>query len=140
MKCKFVIPATCEDLTDLCLERYDLDPDALLIVDNSPDSFCRKYESRGFRISYHPHNLGVAASWNLGVKTLKDGDILWIVSRSMFFPRGWSVLAEAAEKASEWGVNTYHGWHLVGMTKKSFDLIGKFDENYYPAYFGSGTV
>ena len=45
------------------------------------------------------------------------------------------MLTKAAESASEWGINTYHGWHLVGLTKKSFDLIGLLDENYYPAYF-----
>ncbi len=135
MDCRFVIPVTHEDLVDLVLENYDVDPGRLLLVDNSPESVCKKHEARGFRVAYHPHNLGVAASWNLGVKTLREGEMLWIISQSMFFPKGWSVLTKVAESASAWGINTHHGWKLMGLTKKSFDVVGLFDENYYPAYF-----
>jgi hypothetical protein len=135
MKCKFIVPVMHADLVGHCLERYDLDPAALLLVDNSPDGCCREHEARGFRVAYHPHNLGVAASWNLGVRGLVRGELLWIISQSVFFPQGWNVLEQAAEQASEWGINTYHGWKLVGLTKRSFGLIGEFDENYYPAYF-----
>jgi hypothetical protein len=135
MPMKFVVPAMCEDLLDLCLENYDLDPADLLLVDNSPTGICEKHRSRGFQIASHPHNFGVAASWNLGVFRLLPDELLWIVSQSVFFPKGWSVLPRAAKQASEWGINTYHGWKLIGLTRRSFEVVGLFDENYYPAYF-----
>ena len=135
MNCKFIVPVILPDMAEYCLENYELDPSLMLIVDNTPDSYCRKFEARGFQISYHPHNLGLAASWNRGVKRLEAGELLWIITQSMIFPHGYQVLVDAAQKASRWGVMSYHNWHLMGITKEAFDLLGAFDENYYPAYY-----
>jgi GT2 family glycosyltransferase len=134
VNCKFVIPTICPDLIDNCLLHYDLDPGDLTLVDNSQESHCKKHEERGFRICYHPHNLGVAASWNEGARALREDEMLWIVGSSLVFPRGFSVLLEAAKLANEWGVYTPLRWHAIGITKKAFDVIGLFDENFYPAY------
>lgn len=48
MTYKIVIPIyTNEHLADNCLSQIDVDWRHLIIVDNSKDSFCKKYEGRG---------------------------------------------------------------------------------------------
>lgn len=133
MNIKFVIPFMLEEVTDKCLEKYDLPWSQLILIDNSKDSFGKKYEGRGAKIFYYPENIGIAAAWNLGVK--EDFDFLWIISSSMIFNKGFSELKEATKQANEWGLLTTEAWHCIGFTKKTFDLIGLFDEQFKPAYY-----
>ena len=134
MNIKFVIPVIVEEVTDRCLETYDLDWKQLILVDNSKNSFAKKYEGRGTEIHYYPNNLGVSASWNIGVKS--DAEFLWIVSSSMIFNKGFSELVEATNNlADEYGLLSDHGWHCIGFTRKTFGIVGMFDEEFYPGYF-----
>jgi len=133
MNVKFVIPIIVEEVTDKCLKTYDLDWSQLVLVDNSKESFGKKYEGRGAKIFYYPDNLGVPASWNLGIK--EPSDFLWIVSSSVIFNHGFSELIEKTQFANEWGLLTEESWHCIGFTRKTLDLVGMFDEKFYPAYY-----
>jgi hypothetical protein len=111
----------------------------LLIVDNSKDSWCKKFEGRGAKIEYHPENIGVARSWNIGI--LKKCDYTFFVSSSVKFNKGFKEVVDnlndlILKKAPgiEYGLFTQLGWHCNGISKETVRICGLFDENYYPAY------
>jgi len=130
----------------------------LLIVDNSVDSFCKKFEGRGAKIEYRPANIGVSRAWNLGIA--EDKDYTFFVSSSVKFNKGFKEVADHLQQLInendlnlvayladdnpnkgefksnniEWGLFTQLGWHCNGVSKLTVEKIGYFDENFYPAY------
>lgn len=111
----------------------------LLIVDNSVDKWCKKFEGRGCKIEYRPENIGVARSWNIGLKEGKE--YTFVVSSSVYFPNGFIEVADKLRKLIaegvpnvEYGVFTNLGWHCNAITQKTVEICGYFDENFYPAY------
>jgi hypothetical protein len=133
MNVKFLIPVVVEELTDNCLSGYDLDWKNLILVDNSPDQFAKKYVERGAIVHSFPSNIGVSASWNIGIRS--DADFLFIISQSIIFNKGFSEIIANINKADEYGLMTQEGWHCIGFTRKTFDIVGEFDETFYPGYY-----
>lgn len=95
------------------------------------------------------HNLGVAASWNVGVRAMYAQDAEWLVilSAAMRFgdAGGLDFLAHLeAQTGDEWAIEagpcptdpTYgFGWHCIAFPRRTFDRVGLFDENFWPAYY-----
>lgn len=133
MNTKFVIPVMIEEITDKCLASYDLDWSQLILVDNSKEGFCKKYLGKGAEIRFHPDNLGVAGSWNYGIRS--DAEFLWIISSTLIFNQGFSELIRKMEFANEYGLLTDEAWHCIGFSRKTFDTVGIFDEQFYPGYY-----
>lgn len=105
-------------------------------------------------------NKGVSTSWNLGIDELYEiyGDWLIIVSATMRFgdPGGLDML-EQLEKhpfaqvvhfakedvpeqpyirgQSPGDADGVFGWHCTAINRRIIDRVGKFDENFHPAYF-----
>lgn len=129
----------------------------LLIIDNSENSFCKKFEGMGAQIKYFPNNIGVSRAWNLGIAEGKD--YTFFVSSSVKFHKGFKEVIEHLEAKIqennynllkhnietpdelfisnniEWGLFTQLGWHCNGISKMTVDKIGIFDTNFYPAYY-----
>jgi hypothetical protein len=117
-----VLPSIYWPWTERCLEYSALDH--LCIVDN---------EKR---------NIGVAASWNVGIAAMRrqEADWLVILSAAIRFNRefaGRDLLDALDAHADAFAVEAGHGmgWHLIAFHRRTFDLIGEFDENFWPAYF-----
>jgi hypothetical protein len=36
---------------------------------------------------------------------------------------------------NQWGLETQHGWHCIALSCITLGAVGKFDENFYPAYY-----
>jgi glycosyltransferase involved in cell wall biosynthesis len=115
-----------EHLVDMCVASI-LDKSKLLIIDNSPNGFCKKY---GVETLYFPENMGVGRSWNIGLKRGHEYTVL--LSASMQIK---GSLEEWLRQANDWGVYSYDSWHLIGIRKATVDKIGLIDENFYPAYY-----
>ena len=121
MKYVVVLPSIHKGYTEDCLQTCNLDN--ILVVDNTK------------------HNLGVAASWNVGVRhALRNNlDYLVILSAAMRFgPLGGQDFVEAMTKnESEVAVEPDEGigWHFIALRTDLFRMVGFFDFNYYPAYF-----
>jgi len=109
----------------------------LLIVDNSVagDTHAMTLPQRA-EIESHPRNLGVAASWNRGLA--RGAHWTLILSASMRFgPGGLTAFVEAASKAAN-AYGTDCGkfvFHCTVIGRATVERIGRFDENFYPAYF-----
>jgi hypothetical protein len=83
-------------------------------------------------------NVGVARSWNWGRQLVIDNklDMLWLCSTSMRFQDGGRSLVEQMHKHDGYGLNVLQaGWHLVGLCRPTLEIVGSFDEHFYPAYF-----
>lgn len=83
----------------------------------------------------HGRNIGVAASWNLGIKWAKErkASHLVLLSESITF-KNMSFLERVSEMDGRPLLSMYD-WHLVAIPVNYFDLVGPFDEGFYPAYF-----
>ncbi len=117
---------------DNLLASIDIAWHYLILVDNSPDSYCKKFEGRGAMIYYYPENIGVSRAWNIGLKS--GADWVFLLSQAVVFPGGFSEFLLGVDTTNEYCYFTDLGWHCVGISQKTVALIGLFDTNYYPAY------
>jgi hypothetical protein len=110
-------------------------PIPLLIVDNSPTSDTKSMIlPRNVEAVCYPENLGVPASWNMGI----DRGAKWtlIISASMRFGGRFADFIEGASKrASAYGLNPRMAMHLYVIGRAMVDEIGKFDIVFYPSYW-----
>jgi hypothetical protein len=118
-----------------------------LIVDNSPSSFTDYLDiPAGIEVEKHPENLGVAASWNRGVH--RGADLTLVLSSSIRFADGGlqHLIDYADEHANQYGLQFGGypmqpdglwnvGWKCIVFGRELFDLVGCFDENFFPGYF-----
>lgn len=114
-------------------ETFDVDLSHLIIVDNTPLMSCAKEDFDPATVLFYPENIGVARAWNIGLKA--GVDWTFIVSQSMVFPGGFSNVLLEFDPTNEYCWFTEHGWHCAAISKKTVELIGLFDTNFYPAYF-----
>ncbi len=121
-----LLPSIHQPWTDACVRSMTRSlREHLTIVDNTTD------------------NRGVAASWNLGVDRLYREQVDWliIISAAIRFSmdHGGRDFLQALDYAAKnaYALEAGHGmgWHLIAFHRRVFDLVGRFDENFHPAYW-----
>lgn len=141
-----ILPVIQQRTTDVCIgsiltpgSSAEIEPEDILMVDNSRDGFASSY---GLRVHRDPdgHNLGVSRSWNVGAREVLDRglDYLTIMSASMQFGpilhTTWT-----RQMKTFWGADVIeadgHSWHMISIHRRMFELVGLFDPNFYPGYF-----
>lgn len=83
-----------------------------------------------------PSNLGVAGSWNLGIKSTPFAPWWLIVNSDAWFPAG--SLAMFAREATTDALTLSHGsppWCAFALGEEVVQSVGLFDEALHPAYF-----
>lgn len=120
------------DRTKKCIDSIK-DYDHLLIIDNSGNKECKYFEKYGCQIEYQKENIGVGRAWNIGLK--KNHEWTFVVSSSMFFPKGFKEISKKLKKYPGLMFRTTSVWHCNAINKKLIEKIGYFDENFYPGYF-----
>lgn len=129
---------------------FGIAPEDVLIVDNAREAnhrYAMRVELGGLdpmRYYRDPdgHNLGVARSWNVGVRMLADSKVdeyeyLLLVSSVMRFgPTLHTTWLEQMQRV--WGQRVIeadgHSWHLIAFHRSVFETIGLFDPAFYPGY------
>lgn len=111
----------------------------MLIVDNSANGWCRRFEKKGAHVVYRPENIGVARSWNLGIR--EGRDYTFLVSSSVRFNSRFyfvfhmlKTMVQEQVPGIEYGMFTQLGWHCNAISHLTVEKCGLFDENFYPAY------
>lgn len=91
---------------------------------------------RGFSVLPQRRNLGVSASWNLLLRTAWGRGYEWafIGSNDAFVHPGSLAIAVSAAASAGAGVWHLHSWNLFLISRRTFEAVGAFDENFYPAY------
>lgn len=128
------------DLLNRMLSSIDYPVRDLLIIDNGgcyEDLFGRpELETvESVWILTMPSNLGVAASWNLGIKLFPHDRRWFFASNDMWFqPGGMATLSEAVEGSLTLSDSFPH-FHTFAVGEAVVEAVGLFDERYYPAFF-----
>lgn len=125
--------------------------DRTLLIDNAAKPSSLVHDPPKYAHVSSPHNAGVARSWNMGVAKARELGVGWLVllSTSIRFGAGGGrdiakMIANAplvdpcagALGRNAHGTETHDiGWHLHAFRMSVFDVVGTFDENFFPAYF-----
>jgi GT2 family glycosyltransferase len=129
------------DLLQRMLDSVDVPVKHLLIIDNGASGVENDIELNVPECVEHttylpmPANLGVAASWNLGVKSFPYDDRWFIVSNDVRFEPG------ALERLSEARVDAitlssmFPHWQVFCLGYEAVRRVGLADEAFFPAYF-----
>jgi len=132
------------------IESIDYHVNDLLIIDNGHsdrgayDLMCIYHNPmihKTHTISL-PSNLGVAASWNLGIKLFPWSEYWCIVNDDVVFEpgalAGFSALAEGGNNIVLANANAR--WCAFTIGEKVVDAVGLFPERYFPAYFEDSAM
>ena len=125
------------DLLDRMLGSIDYPVYELLIVDNGGDLERIRYNENiiNVHIVNLPSNLGVAASWNLGIKLFPHHDRWFFASNDMvYLPGALEGLSEARRDEITLS-DMFPFWHTFSVGEEVVRRVGLFDEALYPAYF-----
>jgi len=125
------------DLLDRMLASIDYPVYELLIVDNGGElDRIRDNENLiNVNILNMPSNLGVAASWNLGIKLLPHHDRWFFASNDMFYMPGALERLSEARRQDVTLSDMFPFWHTFALGEEVVRRVGLFDEALYPAYF-----
>lgn len=136
-----------ENLIVPVLNRYDLlvrmigsidyPVEHLLVIDNGGElvSLPQGDFIQNLHVLNMPSNLGVAASWNLGIKAFPHSHRWFFASNDMFFlPGALETLSEARRDEITLS-DMFPYWHTFCVGDEALSKVGLFDEALYPAYF-----
>lgn len=83
-----------------------------------------------------PSNLGVAASWNLGIKLFsKDPYFVFGSDDIIFKPGALEMIDNISGVEHIWTTDQFPSWQLFGIGSSVVVKVGLFDEAIYPANF-----
>lgn len=129
------------DLLERCLQSIDYPIRHLLIIDNGASSVQEDMEihvPECVEMTTYlpmPANLGVAASWNLGIKSFPYDDRWFFASNDVVFkPGALERLCEARTDEITLSKMFPH-WHAFSVGYEAVRRLGLFDEAFFPAYF-----
>jgi GT2 family glycosyltransferase len=125
------------DLLERMLGSIDYPVYELLIVDNGGELERIRYNDNIINVNIlnMPSNLGVAASWNLGIKLFPHHDRWFFASNDMvYLPGALQGLSEARRDEITLS-DIFPFWHTFCVGEEVVRRVGLFDEALYPAYF-----
>ena len=122
------------DLLDRMLMSVDIRVGKLIVIDNGD---VVSHSGPGVdRLIQPGHNLGVAASWNLGMKMTPDARWWFVCGFDMSFgPGDLERLADYMDMASGPVLGFIEGFSAFALNRECLETVGYFDENFHPAYF-----
>lgn len=126
------------DLLDRMLRSVDVSVETVVVVDNGgrlrvDELPANPFLGRRF-VWQMPSNLGVAPSWNLGIKATPKASGWLIVNSDAWFPPG--VLARMLPRFERGRVvRTAEDWACVWVGADVVRQVGLFSECFVPAYF-----
>lgn len=124
------------DLLNQSLDSIDYEVEELLIINNGLEenySYNSNKNIKKVRILSLPSNLGVAGSWNLGIKLYPHAPFWTISSADTIIPDGW-IKKIIEMSGREYFVNGW-GYNFFTIGEDIVRNVGLFDEYIYPAYY-----
>ena len=123
------------DLLEECISSIDCEVEHLLIIDNSGKySIPSGLYGGKVTVLNMPSNMGVAGSWNLGIKSFPFAPYWIIASNDIKYASG--QLQKLANYSSpDVVIKTSQAWSSFSIGSNVIKKVGLFDENYHPAYY-----
>jgi GT2 family glycosyltransferase len=108
----------------------------IYIVDNGQQSISEKIKHPNIEVIYEGGNMGVAKSWNmLCDKIFEKNDFAMILNDDIYLGRkDWEV-DNLLTNFKKYFYVTMQDWCAFILPKKTYKEVGKFDEDFYPAYY-----
>lgn len=111
----------------------------LVIIDNTAEGEVASLDGPGDHVVLSPHqNLGVAASWNLIIKSTPRAPWWALVNFDLRFAPGdlgrLAAFMDEAVGTEKEGVAQLASFAAFGLHPSAIDRAGWFDENFVPAY------
>lgn len=124
-----IVPVLSADRVGDMFASVDVPIGLSIVVDNGAD-----VAVTGSHVIHLPHNIGVAAAWNLGIKVTPAAAWWAITNDDIVFASGdlASLVETMADPAPR--VVTLDGFAAFGINRAALAIAGWFDENYHPAY------
>ena len=128
------------DLLRKSLNTIDYPIGEILIINNSGDDsmsagLIEDYPNLNIRILNLPSNLGISASWNLGIK-LYPHEKYWMFASADTTPSPGLWEDYAKQSGPDKFVNSENaGFNIFTIGENIVKKIGIFDEYIYPAYY-----
>ena len=129
------------DLLQRMLDSVDIRVEHLLVIDNGASVMAEPLELKindNFAKATHlrmPANLGVAGSWNLGIKSFPYAHRWFIVSNDVVFGSGALEQLSQARRDEITLTARFPHWHTFALGDEAVSQLGLFDESFFPAYF-----
>ena len=129
------------DLLQRMLDSVDIRVEHLLVIDNGASVMAEPLELKlndNFAKVTHlpmPANLGVAGSWNLGIKSFPYAERWFIVSNDVVFEPGALEQLSQARRDEITLTGSAPHWQAFVLGDEAVNDIGLFDESLFPAYF-----
>jgi len=125
------------DLLQRMIDSIDYPIEHLLIIDNGGQLTEVKKNPlvKKTTILNMPSNLGVAVSWNLGIKSFAEEDVFFFSSADTQYKPGALETLAQANKNRITLAKYFPYWHTFAIGSNIVELIGLFDESLYPIYF-----
>jgi GT2 family glycosyltransferase len=126
------------DLLQRMLDSIDVPVDHLLIIDNGLGTDTLELSERFAKVTHlrMPANLGVAGSWNLGIKSFPYAHRWFIVSNDVVFQPGALEKLSQARRDEVTLTADAPNWQAFALGDEAVTDLGLFDEcGFYPAYF-----
>lgn len=134
-----VLPVMDHEQLAAFLAGCGLPHENILIIDNADYAAipraCPGWDGRMLRPE---RNLGVAPSWNIGVRAVIAEQLDWLVIASTSFrfgPSGGRTFIDALDGCDLPGAQSIYGWHFIAIARPTFETVGEFDEGFWPAYW-----
>jgi GT2 family glycosyltransferase len=118
------------------LDSVDVPVEHLLVIDNGEGSdlyFSEKFKN--VTVLDMPANLGVAGSWNLGIKSFPHAERWLIASNDVQFGNGALEELSKARREDITLTEKFPYWQAFVLGDRAVSKIGLFDEALHPAYF-----
>lgn len=135
-----VVPIlTRPDLLHRMLDSVDVEVGTLVVIDNGhclPDDFPRREWAHNAYLLRMPANLGVAGSWNLGIKATPHAPWWMVANFDVTFPPG--ALAQFDRLDAPESLVLSGGspeWCVFTVGERVVQRVGLFDEALHPAYW-----
>lgn len=126
------------DLLNRMLSTIDYPIFHLLIIDNGGKLQLNQKPQHveNMTVLNMPSNLGVAASWNLGIKLFPHDDRWFFTSNDMWYqPGDLQIMQQEATRDALTLSTHFPYFHTFAIGEAVVHDVGLFDECFYPAYF-----
>jgi GT2 family glycosyltransferase len=126
------------DLLQRMLDSVDVAVEHLLVIDNGQGTDSLHFSHQFDKVTHlrMPANLGVAGSWNLGIKSFPYSSRWFITSNDVAFKPGALEALSKAKRDEITLTSQPPHWQTFALGDEAVSTLGLFDEcGFYPAYF-----
>jgi GT2 family glycosyltransferase len=124
------------DLLQRMLDSIDFPVRDMLIIDNGGelDTVAFPKPVLNSHVLSMPSNLGVAGSWNLGIKLFPHDSVWTFASNDCWFGPGALERLSQARRSDITTSDTFPFWQAFAIGDEALTALGLFDEAIYPAF------